>query len=447
MANGLSKEAKPKNYWRVETHIYDMGADLSRSEICRRRCPPSHGAVKLAKPNASARFHGTNSYVNWVKSSCTGSSLHSTSTDPITLAVRVLHFSLSHPMRDEMRPAFVTVTLILSAVAIVLLEFGTQHQLKQQHPNPIPQSLSSPKPASMDSDSDVLHRFIFFNVLKDGRVNFFYPPTRIIPPADDPLTGVKIKDAQISSDVSARVFLPPLSADEKLPVMLYVHGGAFCMQSAFNAIYTPFVADLTARARIIAVSVEYGLFPARPIPACYDDSWEALRWIASHSNGSGPDPWLNEHADLKRLFLAGDSAGANICHTLANRTAAIGLPGGVTVEGMIMIHPYFGENDKMWMYMCPTNEGPMDRRMKAAPEDMARLACRRMVVIVAEKDMLREAGVKYVEELRKSGWKGSVELVENEGREHCFFLDDHRDREAVANMRRMVNFIHHSHQD
>lgn len=354
-------------------------------------------------------------------------------------------------MCDEMKPAIVTVTLILSAIAIILLEFGTQYQLKQQQqqPNPIPHSLSSPKPASMDSsatnsDSDVLHSFIFFNVLKDGRVNFFYPPTPIIPPADDPLTGVKIKDVQISSDVSARVFLPPLSADEKLPVMLYVHGGAFCMQSAFNAIYTAFVTDLAARARIIAVSVEYGLFPARPIPACYDDSWEALRWIASHSNGSGPDPWLNEHADLKRLFLTGDSAGANICHTLANRTASIGLPGGLKVEGMIMIHPYFGENDKMWMYMCPTNEGPRDRRMKAAAEDMARLACRRMVVIVAEKDTLREAGVQYVEELRKSGWKGTVELVENKGRDHCFFLADHRDPEAVANMRRMVNFIHHS---
>ena len=56
--------------------------------------------------------------------------------------------------------------------------------------------------------------------------------------------------------------------------------------------------------------------------------------------------------------------------------------------------------------------------MKAAVEDMGRLACWRML---AEKDLLRDAGVRYVEELRKSGWKGTAELVENKGREHYFF--------------------------
>lgn len=297
---------------------------------------------------------------------------------------------------------------------------------------------------TVSDDSEILHQFFFFNVHKDGRVNVFSPPMQILPPADDPTTGVKIKDVHISSDVSARVFLPPATSAAKLPVMLYVHGGGFCMQSAFNAEYTGFVANLAAQSKIIAVSVEYGLFPARPIPACYEDSWEALQWIASHAAGSGPEPWLNEHGDFERLFMAGDSAGANICHTLAGRVGSGGLPGGVAVEAMIMIHPYFGEDDKMWMYMCPTNEGPRDRRMKAAEEDLARLGCRRVLVLVAENDLLREAGLGYAEELRKSGWKGTVELVENKERDHCFHLSNHLDVEAVSNMRRMVSFIHHN---
>ncbi|KAJ6344659.1 hypothetical protein OIU76_006225 [Salix suchowensis] len=52
--------------------------------------------------------------------------------------------------------------------------------------------------------------------------------------------------------------------------------------------------------------------PERPIPAAYEDSW-----AASRSNGDGPEPWLRNHADFHRVFLGGDSSGANIAHNLA----------------------------------------------------------------------------------------------------------------------------------
>ncbi|KAI3441373.1 uncharacterized protein J3R85_002658 [Psidium guajava] len=297
--------------------------------------------------------------------------------------------------------------------------------------------------------NEVVEEFRFFKVYKDGRLEFFMPPVEKIPPSDDPNTGVRSRDVVISLDppVSARIFLPPISDPaRKLPLLFYIHGGGFCMQSAFSRQYHNFVSTVAADAGAIAVSVEYGLFPSRPSPACYEDSWAALRWVAGHAGGDGAEPWLNEHADFGRVFIGGDSAGGNISHTLAARVGSIGLPQGVKVVGVILVHPYFGgtEDDQMWLHMCPTNGGLSDPRLKPAKEDLARLGCEKVLVFVAEKDHLMEMGIGYAEELKKSGWGGSVELVKNIGEEHCFHLFDPKYEKAVELKDKFVSFIKHN---
>ncbi|XP_048496606.1 probable carboxylesterase 1 [Beta vulgaris subsp. vulgaris] len=294
------------------------------------------------------------------------------------------------------------------------------------------------------SESDIAQKFIFFNVLKDGRVHVLLPPTTNVPPSCNSTANVLTKDVNISASVSARIFLPSsASTAQKLPVLLYIHGGGFCMLSAFSEDYTRFVSHVAAEANVIGVSVEYGLFPTRPIPACYDDSWAALQWVAAHTKGEGPDSWINDYADLGRIFVAGDSTGGNISHTLLAKVGSIGLGyEGAKVEGMILVHPYFGEDDKMWMYMCPTNEGPKDPRMKPAVEDLARIGCDRVLVFLAENDRLYGAGKMYTEEFIKSGWKGKLEIMENKGKDHCFHVFNYLDLEAVAVRKRIASFIH-----
>ncbi|XP_056697195.1 2-hydroxyisoflavanone dehydratase-like [Spinacia oleracea] len=307
-------------------------------------------------------------------------------------------------------------------------------------------------------DNKVVFKSVLFNVLEDGRVVLRFPGAtgKKIPPSDDPVTGVKMKDIRISSDVSARVFLPRgESGYTKLPLLLYIHGGGFCMESAFSVVYTRYVSNLAAQANVIVVSVEYSLYsPCRPLPACYEESWAALEWVASHDKGCGLEPWINNHADLQRIFVGGDSAGGNICHTLlacAGRSLSSRqrpLPESVRVEGMILAHPYFGiggRDEEMWLYMCPTNEGPNDRRLKPTLEDLATIRCERVLVLVAENDPMNVAGKRYVEDLIKSGWKGTVEIVENTKKNHCFHLYNLEDQEAIANMRRITSFIHSSH--
>ncbi|AQL01139.1 NAD(P)H dehydrogenase C1, partial [Zea mays] len=113
---------------------------------------------------------------------------------------------------------------------------------------------------------------------------------------------------------SARVYLPPGAAG-KIPVVVYFHGGGFVVGSPARPGTHNYLNDLVARSGAIGVSVYYRLAPEHKLPAAYDDAWAALRWAATL--GGGEDPWLLEHADLSRVFLAGCSAGANIAHNTA----------------------------------------------------------------------------------------------------------------------------------
>lgn len=295
-------------------------------------------------------------------------------------------------------------------------------------------------------ENEVTHKFRFFRVYKDGTVELYKPTIQKVAPFDDPITGVRSKDAVVSTHppVSVRIFLPPVSdPTRKFPIFFYIHGGGYCMQSAFSPDYHSLVATTAAEANVIAVSVEYGLFPTRPIPACYEDSWTALKWVAAHATGNGSEQWLNNHADPDRVFISGDSAGGNITHTLLTRVGKFGLP-GARVVGAVLVHPYFAgvtKDDEMWMYMCPGNEGSEDPRMKPGAEDLARLGCEKVLVFAAEKDELFQCGRNYAEELKKSGWDGSVDLVENWGLGHCFHVFKPQHEKAKEMLQKIVTFI------
>ncbi|KAJ6905968.1 hypothetical protein NC652_023655 [Populus alba x Populus x berolinensis] len=303
----------------------------------------------------------------------------------------------------------------------------------------------------------------FIRFYKDGHVERLRG-TDIVPSGLDPKTNVLSKDAVYSPELnlSSRLYRPHnTNPDKKLPVLVYYHGGGFCMENPFNFQYHDHLNNLVAVSNVIAISVDYRLAPEHPLPIAYDDSWTALKWVASHVNGDGPEEWLNSHADFGQVFLAGDSAGANLAHQLAMRYGQEKLS-GIDLTGVILVHPYFwgkepigteGENlesksriggtkdDEMWLYMCPTNSGLNDPRMNPGVEDLARLGCERMLIFVAEEDYLTVAAKSYYEKLRRSGWKGTVELVEKEKENHCFHLLDLDGDKALEMRHKFVSFL------
>ncbi|KAJ4716348.1 Alpha/beta hydrolase-3 [Melia azedarach] len=301
----------------------------------------------------------------------------------------------------------------------------------------------------MDSfNTEITHNFPpFFKVYKDGRVER-YMVFKTVDAGHDPVTGVQSKDVIISPEtgVKARIFIPTINGpDQKLPLLVHYHGGGFCTGSAFGVMAKNFLTSLVSKANIIAISIDYRLAPEHPLPIAYDDSWAGLQWVAAHFNGRGPEPWINNHADLGRVFLAGESAGANIAHYVAVQAGTTGLA-GLEIRGFLIVHPFFGseEPDEMYKFLCPTSSGCDDdpKLNPAVDPNLEKAAGARVLVCVAEKDWLKNRGVAYYETLDKSGWGGDVEIYETLGEDHCFHMFNPHSEKASPLIEKMVHFIH-----
>ncbi|KAG9444561.1 hypothetical protein H6P81_015901 [Aristolochia fimbriata] len=325
-----------------------------------------------------------------------------------------------------------------------------------------------------DPDQMVVQEYPpFVRIYKSGRVERL-KGNDVVPASVDSSSAVSSKDVAISGDVSARLFLPNNNdADpseekkkKKLPVLLYVHGGGFVIETPFSPAYHAYVGSLAAAAGVVAVSVHYRRAPEHPLPAAYDDAWTALAWVASHADGAGPEPWLADHADCTKVFLAGDSAGGNIVHDLLLRAGEGGIAGGIAAHppvGAVLVHPYFwgarpthappGADptalwpgmEKFWKFVCPNTTGEDDPRTNphaGGPAGFASLAGKRVLVCLAEKDFLTVWGRMYCDALGSGGYyKGTVEMLESEGEGHVFHLFNPECQKAKEMMSRVVDFI------
>lgn len=69
------------------------------------------------------------------------------------------------------------------------------------------------------------------------------------------------------------------------------------------------------------------------------------------------------------------------------------------------------------------------------------LGCEKLLVCVAEKDALKERGWHYSEVLKKSGWKGVVDVIEAKGENHVFHLFNPTCDNAQALFKKIHSFI------
>ncbi|XP_047960276.1 probable carboxylesterase 17 [Salvia hispanica] len=274
-----------------------------------------------------------------------------------------------------------------------------------------------------------------------------------------PDLGVTCRDATIDTytNLWARIYAP--TAANKLPLLLYFHGGGFCVGAASWACYHDFLASLAARASCAVVSVNYRLAPEHPLPAAYDDGVKAAIW-AKQQEFSGGSEWWAGKCDFSRIFLAGDSAGANIAYNVGLRVAnSIGVG---AIKGLVMIQPFFGgeartrsevcaaqpprsaltlaASDAYWRMALPAGAGRDHPWCNAGSAAELRRAGAAVMVCVAEADILRDRNLEFSGGLAREGVR--VEQVVSKGVGHAFQILD-KSHLAKTRLHELLSHVQH----
>ncbi|KFK35989.1 hypothetical protein AALP_AA4G063700 [Arabis alpina] len=315
-----------------------------------------------------------------------------------------------------------------------------------------------------EEESEIASELLpFVRIYKSGHIKRF-SGNEIIPPSLDPLNDVITKDVIYSPDLnlSVRLFLPhkSISDNTKLPLLIYIHGGAWIIESPFSPIYHNYLTEVTKSANCLTVSIQYRRAPENPVPAAYEDSWLAIQWIYSHVNRSGSEDWINEYADFKKVYLAGDSAGGNMCHHMAVKAGEEKLD--LRFKGIVIVHPAFWSKDpideedvqdgeirngigEVWEKLVSPNsvDGVDDPlfNVNGYGSGFDELSCEKVLVAVAGKDVFVRQGLGYAAKLEKSEWGGEVEVVLEEDEGHVFHLQNPESEKALKFFKKFVEFI------
>ncbi len=216
------------------------------------------------------------------------------------------------------------------------------------------------------------------------------------------------------SDIPVRIYWPPDIEHDNLPVVVFYHGGGWCIGDLET--HDPVARAHAVHAEAIVVSVDYRLAPEHPYPAGIEDCWAALRWVGENAAELGGDP--------NRIAVAGDSAGGNISAVMAQLARDNGGPALVfqllwypSTTGDLSL-PSFTVNgaaplldkdviDAFLTWYVPgvdVNDDPKGLPAILCPANAADLSGLPPAYIgTAEHDPLRDDGARYAELLNGAG--------------------------------------------
>ncbi|XP_040380207.1 probable carboxylesterase 15 [Oryza brachyantha] len=329
----------------------------------------------------------------------------------------------------------------------------------------------------------------WMRVLDDGTVDRTWtgPPEALplmqpVPAYAEPRDGLTLHD--LPGEPSLRVYLTEVAADgvghgRRLPVIVQLHGGGFCISRPSWVMYHHFYARLACALPAVVVAFELPLAPERRLPAQIDASLDALRRlrsIALSDAGSLNDPaaeLLRTAADFSRVFLIGDSSGGNLVHLVGARVGEDGAGNWapLRVAGGIPLHPGFVRAtrskseleprpdsvfftldmlDKFLAMALPegaTKDHPYTCPMGPNAPPLESVPLPPLLVAVAEHDLIRDTNLEYCDALRAAG--KDVEVLINRGMSHSFYLNKYavdmdpatgeRTRELVDAIRSFVD--------
>lgn len=306
----------------------------------------------------------------------------------------------------------------------------------------------------------------FMRVYRNGSVERFAYVVSSVPASDKSSEPVASRDVVIdaATRVWARLYLPAdhQQRREKLPLVIYFHGGGFVMGSPAWSIYHTFMCRLACEINSVIISVGYRLAPENRLPAAYDDCFGAVEWVrqqAAKTPKEAEESWLRSYCDFSRCFLAGDSAGGNIAHHVAMRAAKTDVK-PLHIKGVIIIQPFFGGEsrsaweretsdpalpqkwiDVFWKLSLPVGAS-RDHSSCNVPNSstLQHVLLAPILLCISERDVLRERNLEYYEALKRAGKNVRHVIFKDVG--HAFQLlepQSPRIRELTKDIREFIN--------
>ena len=221
--------------------------------------------------------------------------------------------------------------------------------------------------------------------------------------------GIPVRDGHC---VPARLYAP---SAEKLPVLLYFHGGGFTIGSIDT--HDGLCRQLSHLAGCAVVSVDYRLAPEHQFPVAAHDAWDTLQWLAGHAAELG--------LDARHLAVGGDSAGG----TLAAMCALMARDSGLPLALQLLFYPgcashqdtashrrfargfVLDEADIAWFFNHYLRS-PADREdWRFAPLNVSHVDDAAPAWFgLAECDPLVDEGLMYADKLRAAGVPVNLEI-------------------------------------
>lgn len=222
--------------------------------------------------------------------------------------------------------------------------------------------------------------------------------------------------------------MTPQQAAGRPGVLFFVHGGVWIVGNFQN--HQRLLRDLVVDSGQIGVFVEYTSLPQGKYPIPLEESYAALKWVASHAGDFG--------ADGSRIAIAGNSVGGNMSAALTLMTKD---QNGPKIALQVLLIPATDasvDTDSYhefatgrflprafmkygWDLYAPdekTRNNPYVSPLRASSEELRGLPP--ALVITAENDPLRDEGEAYARKLKEAGV--AVTATRYNGMIHDFVL-------------------------
>ncbi len=257
--------------------------------------------------------------------------------------------------------------------------------------------------------------------------------------SDITLPEITIQSSKVTTPL--RIYTP--NKEDNLPIILMIHGGAWVGGNLDTHDYM--ARYLCRETQALVVSIGYLNAPEGKHPIPLEECYAALLWIGRHAK--------DYHADLTRLAVIGDSSGGNMAaalclmvrdrkgpainlQVLINPAPDLSCGGTITPQGDAL-------DSMRWQAMHYTTHPQDVYNPYVSPLLAKDLSCLPpALILLAEKDSLRDDGQKYADRLSTAGVTTTVYI--QAGTDHLAGNAARASEAARESLNVAVAALHHS---